>query len=287
MPGRVLVAGASGALGREVLRELVRRGRAVQALVHCTPLPSDLQGRIPTVRGDALDVADADRAARGCDVVFSCLGASVAPSLRAGRLTYDRVDRPANLNLLRSALREGATRFVYVSVAGHRRLGHLGYVRAHEAVVGKISGAEIQHCVVRPTGLYSAFTEVLKLAQKGFVPVIGDGSARTNPIHDRDLAATCLDAIEGEGPEMMAGGPDVLTRREIAELAIEAVGRPARVRSIPPSLVRLVAGGVRPFNPRVGDITDFYAEVSVRDVVAPVRGARKLSEYFDDALSGP
>lgn len=282
---QVVVAGATGALGQQVVRELLRRGYAVCAVVRRTPLPPDLADKVTVVWGDALDPSTTDLACSSSDVVFSCLGASVSPKLSAGRRTYARVDEPANLNLLDSAIRAGATRFVYVSVAGAHEFGHLRYVRAHEAVVQKLSSARIDHAVIRPPGFFSAFLEVLELARRGPVPLIGDGSAKTNPIHDADLASVCVDAIEGAGPEVLAGGPDVLTRREIAEIALEALGRPPRVRSVPPALVRLMAGLVRPINPRVGDITSFYAAVSVHDLIVPALGTRRLSDYFREAAT--
>ena len=176
-------------------------------------------------------------------------------------------------------------RFVYVSVAGHEALGHLRYVSAHEAVVRRLAAADIEHSVVRPPGFFSAFGELLQFARSGSVPIIGDGTAKTNPIHDVDLAEVCVDAIEGAGPEVLAGGPEALTRRRIAELALEALGRPLRVRRIPPALVRLMVPFVKPFNPRVADITAFYADVSVRDLVVPRRGTRTLADYFRETAT--
>ena len=280
VPSRTLVAGATGALGRHVVRALLRRGHAVRALVNRTGLPRSVVDRVEVCRGDALDPSVTDGACSGVDVVFSCLGASVSPKMGAGRRSYDRVDTPANLNLLDSAVRAGANRFVYVSVAGHEALGHLRYVSAHETVVRRLAAADIDHSVVRPPGFFSAFGEILQLARSGPVPIIGDGTAKTNPIHHVDLAEVCVDAIDGAGPEVLAGGPEVLTRRRIAELALEALGRPLKVRRIPPGLVRLLVPLVRPFNPRVADITAFYADVSVRDLVVPSRGTRTLSHYF-------
>lgn len=277
-----LVAGATGALGRHVVREVLRRGHRVKALVNRTKLPPPVVDQVDVCRGDALDPSVTDRACSGVDVVFSCLGASVSPKMDAGRRSYDRVDTPANLNLLDSEVGAGVTRFVYVSVAGHEALGHLRYVSAHEAVVRRLTAADIEHSVVRPPGFFSAFEEFLQFARSGPVPIIGDATAKTNPIHDLDLAEVCVDAIEGAGPEVLAGGTEVLTRRRIAELALEALGRPLKVRRIPPGLVRLLVPFVRPFNPRVADITAFYADVSVRDLVVPSRGTRTLSHYFHE-----
>ncbi len=277
---RILVAGAAGSLGRHVLRELLHRRHGARALVHRRDLPSWVDDRVEICRGDALDASVARRVCDRCDVVFSCLGASVSPGMRAGRRSYDRIDWPANRNLIEAAEQAGVRRFVYVSVAGHDELGHLRYVGAHEDVVRRLEESGLEHAVVRPPGFFSAFNEVFDLARRGWAPIIGDGAARTNPIHDADLAVICVDAIEGQDRELLAGGPEILTRRRIAELALEALGRSPRVRQIPPAVVRALGRAMRPMNPRVADIVAFYAAVSVRDLVVPARGDRTLSEHF-------
>lgn len=102
----VLVAGATGALGRHVGAALRRQGHRVRALTRDPArlsVPSQGERAFDEVfQGDALDPAALARACEGVSAVFSCLGASVAPSL-AGRAAYTAVDTPANLNLLREA----------------------------------------------------------------------------------------------------------------------------------------------------------------------------------------
>ncbi len=282
----VLVAGAAGALGREVTRELLTRGHRVRALAHRTPLPEDLHAKVGVHQADALDPLQLQGACDGIDAVFSCLGASVSPQMFRGRRTFQRVDTPANLNLVDAARNAGSPRFVYVSVAGHEHLGHLRYVQAHEAVVDVLQKSTLSHAVIRPSGFFSAFAELLTMAKKGPVPIIGDGSVHTNPIHDRDLAVVCVDAIEGEEGERAVGGPEVLTRREIVELVFRSLGKPVRIRAIPPSIVRVMAPLVRPLNPRFGDLMSFVAEVFTHHLVVPAHGSRTLGDYFAEIVNG-
>ncbi|MFQ5678788.1 MAG: SDR family oxidoreductase [Gemmatimonadota bacterium] len=281
----VLVAGAAGALGREVTRELLSRGHRVRALVNRTTLPEDLHDKVGVHRADATHLDELRGVADGIDAVFSCLGASVSPRMSRGRRTFHQVDTPANLNLIAAAREAGAGHFVYVSVAGHEELGHLRYVQAHEAVVAALRGSPLSYAVIRPSGFFSAFSEFLRMAEKGTVTIIGDGSARTNPVHDRDLAAVCADAVEGTRGERAVGGPEVLSRREIAELAFLALGKPGRIRSVSPSALRTIAPLVRPLNPRAGDLIAFVAEVFTQDLVVPACGSRTLAAYFDDVAS--
>jgi hypothetical protein len=72
------------------------------------------------------------------------------------------------------------------------------------------------------------------------------------------------------------------TRREIAELAFEALGGAPRVKSVSAGLVRAMVPVVRFFHPRIGDLVEFAVEVSTHDGIAPVAGTRTLREYFAD-----
>src|SRR5687767_3307891 len=105
----VLVAGATGALGRHVVAALRARAYPVRALTRDPARAARLLGLEPAalVRADALVPATLRGAADGAAVVFSCAGASVQPSLGHGRRSFTAVDHPANANLLAEARRAG------------------------------------------------------------------------------------------------------------------------------------------------------------------------------------
>jgi uncharacterized protein YbjT (DUF2867 family) len=281
---QVLVAGAAGALGGHVVRELTRRGHRVRALVHDRPLSADLTGAVSVHRADALDPTQLTTACEGVDVVFSSLGASVVPQMGRGRRSFHAVDVPANLNLIDTAARAGVGRFVYVGVAGADRFGHLAYVQAHEAVADDLRSRGMRHAVIRSQGLFSAFGEILSMAERGAVPMVGDGSARTNPIHDADVAAICADAVEGKVDDVEPGGPETLTRRDGVELAFHALGRPMKTRTIPAGMMRLTLPLIRPINPRMAELTAFFLEVSAHDLIVPSIGTRTLGAYYEDLV---
>src|SRR5262245_4956412 len=97
----VLVAGATGALGAEVVRELKARGRRVRALARSRTKLERLRGLADElVVADALEPRSLDGAVEGVDGVFSCLGASVIPLPRYGRRSFSAIDTPANRNLI-------------------------------------------------------------------------------------------------------------------------------------------------------------------------------------------
>lgn len=281
MSDRILVAGATGALGREVIRVLKARGHTVLALGRS---PTKLEALKASVDGfrvaDALRAETLDGVCAGVDRVFSCMGASVIPMPQYGRRTFSQVDTPANCHLIDAAAQARVKKFVYVSVFGAERLPHMDFVRGHERVVEHLRRSGLEYAVLRPTGFFSAMEEILQVASRGLVPQFDGGAARTNPIHEADLAEVCADALYDGIAERDVGGPEALTRREIAELAFAAVGKRGRFLPVPVSVLKMAGQGMMPFNPRVGHLFTFIADILVDDFVAPAYGTRRIGDYF-------
>ena len=150
----VLVAGATGVLGREVAHLLGERGFRVRSFSRDPARAETLRGVVDEiVLGDATDPASLARACTGVDAVVSCLGApmTVAP---ADRSSFFAVDTVANRNLAAAAVGAGVARFVYVSIFLRPAWARTRYVLAHEEVVDELRRSGLSFGVVRPTGLF-------------------------------------------------------------------------------------------------------------------------------------
>jgi uncharacterized protein YbjT (DUF2867 family) len=278
MKTRVLLAGATGAVGRVVLEDLRARGAYVRTL-------SKDAARARSLVADDVRVLDATRAEAlrgaldGIDVVVSCLGANV--SLRAHeRRSYADVDARANLALVEEAARAGVSRFVYLGVHTGPAYATTRYCVAHERVAMALRDAPMTSTVVRPTGIYTAFDDFLAMARFGVGFVLGDGRAKTNPVGVRDVARACTDVLEHGPSDLDVGGPEVLTRRRIVELAFEALGKKPRIVHVPLFVPRMNALLLRPLHPRLSELFEFISRVMATDCVAPARGEETLSAYL-------
>ena len=202
---------------------------------------------------------------------------------RAGFL---EIDWEGNRNLIQAAAKAGVGKFVYVSLANGPALVRTEYALAHEKTAEALAKSGLPYTVVRPTGIYGFFLEVLKMASKNQGIVIGHGTARTNPVHEADAACACVEALQPDAPtDFPAGGPVVYTRKQIVELAFECLGKRPAIRHFPawtfaplPPLVRLV-------NRRMAGLFEFGTAVSQSDCVAPEYGAERLDEYFRKAAA--
>jgi nucleoside-diphosphate-sugar epimerase len=108
----VLVTGASGHLGNNVVRALSERGRKVRALVHASS--ASLDGLdVERVRGDVLDRGSLDGAFQGVEVAYHCAAlVSISPS-DGRRVLQTNVLGPRNV--VDACLAHRVLRLVHVS----------------------------------------------------------------------------------------------------------------------------------------------------------------------------
>jgi len=274
---RVLVAGATGYLGGFVAREFKARGHFVRALARSPGKLEPLAGSLDEiVRAEVTRPETLEHVCDGIDVVFSSIGIT----RQRDKLTFRDVDYQGNLNLLAAAQRAGVGTFVYVSVFDGPSLRHLDIVEAHEAFVDELKASGIDFAVMRPNAYFSDMTEFLEMARKGRIYLIGSGRTRVNPIHGADLAVACVDAMDGGRREIDIGGPEVLTYREVAELAFRTLGRRARITTVPLFAVTATIALTRIFSRHQAGLLAFFTTAMTRDAVAPTSGRWRLSEHF-------
>ena len=279
---RVLVAGATGYLGRFVVQEFKNRGDFVRALARSAKKLDDLwDSTDEIVEAEVTRPETLERTCDGIDVVFS----SVGITRQKDGLTFRDVDYQGNKNLLELALRAGVKKFVYVSVFNGPDLRHLDMVDAHEDFVDELKASGIDYAVLRPTGYFSDMGEFLEMAKKGRVYLIGQGCNRMNPIHGADLAVACADAVESSETEINVGGPQVLSFRKIAELAFEAVKKPVRITVVPVWMMKSLVWLTRLYSSHQGELLAFFATVTTSDAAAPVTGTHTLRAHFQNLES--
>ncbi len=279
---RVLIAGASGYLGRHMVGELSSRGYQTRALIRDPQRRNMVEGAEETVVLDLLIPGDdLEQALEEVDIVFSAAGEPCTLQRISDRKSFGKVDYPINRNLLEAALRHGVRKFAYVTVLAPAQMHDDAYVAAHERFVKELAASGIEYFVIWANGFFCSYLDLLDVARRGLAVSFSDGKARSNPIHEADLAVACVEAIEGEEQEVTVGGPEVITRREEIEIAFAAVGRKPRVLRIPSALLGVVLPLFRLRDRRRAEMVRFLAALSSEDVLAPPHGKQRLQDYLD------
>ncbi|MBY4891939.1 SDR family oxidoreductase [Rhodobacteraceae bacterium N5(2021)] len=273
---RVLIAGATGYLGRHLCAEYQGRGWHVTALVRSEPGARD-------IKANALVVAQATwpetlvGVMDNIDLVVSALGIT----RQADGVGYWDVDYQANLNLLEEAVRANAKQFGFIHVLNADRMGDVPLVAAKSAFVRKLQQAPLQSTVIAPTGYFSDMADFLAMARAGRVWLFGKGLQRINPIHGADLAAASFDAIARGEAWYAVGGPEPFTQIELATLCFEVLDAPVRITHVPDVLRRLSLWLLPRLAPRrIAGPAQFFLTALAMNMTAPPFGTHRLAAHF-------
>jgi uncharacterized protein YbjT (DUF2867 family) len=244
----LLLTGATGLVGSPLLRRLTARGEPVRCLVRDPRRLGPERVRVQITIGDLTDPRAYRQALRGARTVVH-LAASHRDEEHA---TIEELAGLATWRLLRAAEQAGVEHFVFFSVLGaspwHRSRLHRAKALAEEAV----AAADLRTTTFAPSLVYSPGDRRLarldRLAWLPAVALAGLGRARTQPIWAEDVADCVIAALDGPPAaerhvRYELAGPDVLSHREVAELALRAGHRRRRLVPVPARILRPLLRG--------------------------------------------
>ncbi|WNJ18790.1 SDR family oxidoreductase [Pontibacter sp. G13] len=279
---RVLVAGATGYLGRYLVRELKARGHWVRVLIRKPEQEALFDAVDDVFVGQITDPNSLAGICEGIDWVIT----SVGITRQKDGMTYMDVDFQGNLNLLQQAQAEKVDRFQYISAINGDQMRHLKIFEAKEGFVDRLVSCDVSHQVIRPNGFFSDMRDFLDMAKSGRVYLFGDGEFKLNPIHGADLAAFCVDSLNRPETDLTIGGPDMFTQNELAALALEVWDKPARIIHLPDGIRKFIIWAMRTFtaSKTYGPVEFFMTAMSMENI-APTTGTHHLRDYFESEVA--
>lgn len=274
----VLLAGATGYLGKYIAKELKSQGYFTSVIVRNKKRFEDL-----SIKVDNINIAEVTKPneMKNCfsniDVVISTVGIT----RQNDKLTYMDVDYQANKNLLELAKANKVKKFIYVSVLKGDELRHIEICKAKEKFVDELKASGMDYCIIRPSGFFSDMTEFYNMAKKGKIYLFGNGQYKSNPIHGADLAEVCVKAINTTNKVTEVGGPEILTQEEIAQIAFDALGTKSKIVFIPDWIrkVSLKLGKLFLNKYKFGPF-QFFMNVMAMDLTAEQHGENNLYNYY-------
>ena len=259
---KLVVVGATGYIGKAVVKEAVRRGYPTTAVVRDASAAASepkFQGakiaQADVTNAGSLTVAGAPFAKGEVDVVVSCLA-----SRSGSKKDSFAIDYQATLNCLNAAREAGARHFVMLSAfcvksAERRDPYALQFQYAKKDMEEKLrEQSDVSYSIVRPTAFFKSVSGQVEVVAGGgpFVYFdLGDGKCATcNPIAERDLAAALLDTIEDPSKKNMVwnlGGPDDgLSMAEQGELVADVLGKEeAKLLGVPIGVFDVIINGLQ------------------------------------------
>ena len=222
----ILVTGATGTVGREVVAQLLATGEQVRGMTR-NPAAAKLDARVEVAQGDFAAPDTLSRAVDGVDRVFS--------------LTFGPQTGNHERDLARAAEKAGVRHIVKLSAMGGDRETKNAIRKWHEEGEEAIKKTGIGWTVVRPGGFMSNalhWRETIRTQRKVFSNY-GDGKLPS--VHPRDIAAVAVRALTSDGHDRKTyelTGPEALSIREQVDILSEALGRRIEYVPIPDDAAR-------------------------------------------------
>ena len=282
MGPRILVTGATGNIGREVVAALRAANIAVRALSR-DPLKAALPDDVDVVQGDLTAPATLDRALDGVEAIFLVWVAPLAPAAAAIARIAPGVKR---LVLLSSPIRTDHPFFQQPNVLR----------QVHAGVDDLVEKSGTPWTILRPGPFaLNCLHWWAPQIRSGDVVRWFHGGAQTAAVHERDIAAVAVRVLTQEGHEgcdYVLTGPESLTQREQVAIIGEVIGRRLRFDELSPETARREVLAEWP--PRLADmlLSAYAAGVDrpafLTTAIEDVTGspARTFRQWADDHAAG-
>lgn len=246
---RITIIGGTGFVGSYVVKLLAERGYQISIIARDAETNFHIKtagdvGQIKLISGDITRPESLQGKLNGSHAVINLAGIL----FQRGRQKFDSVQAQGAGHLATLAKQAGAGRFVHVSAIGADSASPSHYARSKAAGEQAVRAAFPGSTILRPSIIFGIednfFNKFAQLASlTPFLPLIGGGKNKFQPVYVMDVAHAALAAVEQDslpGKTFELGGPSVYTFREILEFIFRTIGRKPAFLPLPYALASLM-----------------------------------------------
>ncbi len=234
---KVVLAGAYGNLGADVLKCLLAEGHEVVA-ADMMERDLGLSGNLTFRKIDVTAPDSLKGLCDGADVVITTVGLTKT----SATVTNYQIDYQGNLNLLNEAKAAGVKNFAYVSVIKADKAPKVPMLHAKYLFEEELKKSGLTWVIYRPTGYFYDIVKVFKpMIEKGEVTLLGKKPVHANVISTEDFADFIVKHMTDDNKMYDIGGKETYSYEEIANLCFEAAGKTPVIKRAPAMLFDVLA----------------------------------------------
>ena len=238
---KVVLAGAFGNLGFEILKVLIEQGHEVVAADLKEKENNCLEGKYTFRAIDATKKETLEGVCDGADIVITTMGLTGASTTVNN---YD-IDYNGNMYLYREAYHAGVKKFNYVSVIACKEPGaeKIPMLHAKALTEDKLKIGKLDYVIYRPTGYFYDIAKVFKpYIDKGEMRLLkGYHGVKANVVDCPDFARFIVEHMQDTNVTYEVGGKETYTYEEMAKMCFEAAGKPCVIKDSPEWLFGVLA----------------------------------------------
>lgn len=292
----VTVFGGSGFVGRHAIRELARRGYRIRAACRRPDLAGYLQpmgtvGQVHAVQANLRFPESIGEALQGASAVVNAVGILA----KSGAQTFNALHVDGARAIARASREAGVRHLVHVSALGADPRSAVAYARSKAAGEAAVLEEFPDAVILRPSivfgpedHFFNRFADMARMSP--FMPVIGGGRTKLQPVYAGDVALAIAAGVEGSaraGAIYELGGPEIVTFRKLLERTQAWSGRnrcylpvPFGIAKLGAALTSFLPAGLRPLT--VDQVRMLQSDNVVSD--AAVKEGRTLAGL---GIAGP
>lgn len=280
---KVVLAGAFGNLGGEILKALCTAGHLVVAADLKERPIEGTEGKYTFVSIDATNPETLKGLCDGADVCITTMGLTGAST----RFTSYDIDYKGNMNLYAECKRAGVKKFNYISVISCDEPGAEKVPMLHaKFMVEQEIKKESMDCVIyRPTGYFYDIAKVFKpYIDKGEMQLLkGYGDVKANVVDCPDFAQFIVEHMTDTNVTYNVGGKETYTYLEMADMCFRAAGKPMKIKWAPIWLFGILANLPKIKKAGKHDIILFSKWTLSHDLVGDTQiGDKSFAAYIAD-----
>lgn len=256
----ILITGATGYIGRHLVRRLAGQGVCPRCLVRDPDRAAALfsGSRVEIVQGDTRQPETLARAVSGVETI-----------IHAAFITADHKEKPGNryaetnvqgtVNLVQAAQEAGVARLIEMSGLGTRADKPGSYMQGRYLAEQVVRESRLAWTIIQPSVLFGPDAPFLKglcalIRSSPVVPLIGGGSVRFQPIHVEDVVSVVLYVLatpeRSDHQTITLGGPAYYTFTQIVTALLHAMHRRRLLLPAPLPLVEVGVALLQALLPR-------------------------------------
>lgn len=230
----IVVFGGSGFIGRYVVKQLARKGYRVRVPMRRPHLGQELRvfgdvGQIQLMQANVRYPDSLAAALDGADGVVNLVGVLHDQ----GRQGFQAMHVDAAAAIADAAKAAGVTKLVHVSSIGADQGARANYARSKAKGEAAVRQRVPSATILRPSIVFGAednffnrFADMAKFSW--FLPLIGGGKTKFQPVHVQDVADSVAAAIartDTAGRTYELGGPKIYTFRQLLDFVQATINR--------------------------------------------------------------
>ena len=284
---KILLAGAFGNLGFEILKELVKKKYEVVAADLKEKEDNGLEGKYTFWKIDATDAETMKGICDGVDIVITTMGLTTS----SVKFTAYDIDYQGNLNLYNEAVKAGVKKFNYISVISCDEKGaeEVPMLHAKYLFEQEIKKGNMEYVIYRPTGYFYDIAKVFKpYVDKGEMQLLkGYHGVKANVVDCPDFAKFIVEHLNDTNVTYNVGGKETYTYEEMAKMCFRAANKPVIIKDSPIWMFGLLANLPKIKKEGKHDIILFSKWTLSHDLVGDtVVGDASFAEYIKDYFGG-